>query len=230
MSIYIPRGGDFELPNNPVPNESIDAIAHEALDWIAATIPFKADSKIYRPEMAKNGGNCYAQAIGGVALLDSWKVSSGIILTGYHAHIVLGKGKEIRFLDPHTKRITTPEQEKDRLRGGNAASIYQKTLPKALVSENFVNYYYHENKTWRSLKATAIRGATTHIRSTMEDPHVVVDAERGIDMLLACGDLTRYAQSKPEKFAEEYYKRIDMIPDFKNPIYQSSTLRAFITV
>ncbi len=220
----------LDLPEKPS-NLNADNAAQTALAWIHEIIPYLKNG-IYRPEIAtkKGGGNCYAQALGCVSLLDAWEIPAGIVLDSGHAHAVMILDDNIRFIDPFsydpTRKIRDIPKESD-MRSGNEDTLQQhyfETLIDGLNLGSFSTYYYQEkvseDNDWFSFNATTIRGGTS--LGDLNNPHIIVDAVQGYQMLCAIGDLARYKLANghifPDAREDEYDKVIDLVPDFIDPL------------
>lgn len=208
-----------EFPPSPVlPSRNFYEVAEDALSWIKVNLPFILDDPIYRPERAwGRGGNCYAQALGGMALLQAWEVPVGIILNQGHAHLVAGENDEVLFIDPHKNRILTPDRQAENT--GIAASslygLYESSLPRALESADFIHYYSppeSSSGSWKLYKPSAIRGQTSITGS--DSSHIIVGETDAENMLCAIGDLLRYEKNDKSKYIEEYPNLIQYVPDF----------------
>lgn len=190
-----------------------------AVDWINREIPFEEGSAIYRPELvARFGkGNCFAQALGGLLLLEEWQIPAGVVLNGPHALLVGLFDTEIVFLDPYQQSPSSCLDFATQNGNHSLYSLYESRLSIALAEQDFVLYFgqdsvdVHDN--WSTFRAPSIREVTGI--SDMHCPQVIVDRGRGKRMLLATGDLARYERKQDhEKYAEAYANQADDVPAF----------------
>ena len=237
MSSSISANECLNLPKFPPSCDTPDALAKSVLNWILDNIPY-SNNGIYRPELAvkRGGGNCYAQALGGLALLDHWDVPSGIVLDGYHAHVVVLANSKVQFIDPYSGRqsgIRNPLQEGLTRDSANLGNLYSTNLPTALADGSFIHYYYQDNSVidniWHLQETTTLRGNTS--LDITNNPHVIVDSALGQEMLPAIGDLLRY-HSKTKDYDHidynmKYERLIDSVPDFIDPLTPSSYYTEF---
>lgn len=213
----------FDLPEKPN-NTGLLPTTHKAVAWVAENIRWRSGSVIYRPGLAIDfgGGNCFAQAIAGAAIIHAWGLDAGIVYDGHHAHFLAGNGEQVVFGDPWWKTVRKPYQEiTDRGGHNELAELYIKHLPSDLASGRFARYFYEDHisaDTGRWVSEgfeTFDPGPTVSIHSG--SPHVIIDAEQGIAMLLAKGDLERYFKTVSDinpKFFEKYDALSKMLPYF----------------
>src|SRR5690606_33912954 len=112
--------------------------------------------------------NCFAQAIGGIALFSEWGLDSGVVFNGSHAHIVIGDGKDIRFVDPWELGVMNVSQESAKIHSASAIDkLYKSKLPRALKSQDFVHYYFQPSggggDKWKLHKSSKIHGITSKL-------------------------------------------------------------------
>ena len=218
MSLQVPQQGlGLPWPEKPMEVPAVRNL-ELAADWINENLPFVQDSRIYRPEMAwLSGGNCYAQALGCIALLEEWEIPAGIVLDNQHAEVVADTPVGVFFVDPMFPEIRKPHREDSRHSGFGLGNLYSDLLPQMLRDGDFVTYFYREhpdtgNEDWRAIQTSAIRGQTDIV--PYENAHIIVDGRQGKDMLLAIGDLSRYSMTKPDKYVDEYHNLAQYVPDF----------------
>lgn len=210
----------FLRAEKPTDNDPY-AIADSVLDWLTVNIPY--NRAIYRPDVAldNNGGNCIARTIGGVALLESWGIPSGIVYDGIHAHIVAQSEGKTVFIEtasnakPYVRNIPS---EATWLRQPSLTYAYTDKLPELLSKKNFNIYFERDSKKqWRATESKKIRsGRHPSMRSL---PHIISDPVGGTKMLTATSDLKRYLIRKPAEYIAKYKELIKYVPDFvKLPI------------
>lgn len=197
-------------------------VAHFVLKWLDDNIPYSEDIYTADEALKRGGGNCYARTMGGVALLSSMGIPSGVVLTKQHAHIVFGMENKLLFVETAIKAkplVRNPVQEALFNNHPRLTLPYATQLQPMFRSgdnKDFSIYFEAEStsasSSWIARQVDNIR--TGRRLRLIPRPHIIVDGKRGADMLKATGDLMRYRETRSNKYEENYERLIPLVPDF----------------
>lgn len=214
------------------------SISAAVFHWAKEVMPFNLGCGVFSPEQAlkKKKANCFGQALGAVALLESWGIPSGIVLGNQpvlHAAVLVPvpepKVKLDRLVAVEPARYCGVEfrNMEDQVSFlGNG--VYQKQVARYLIHDAFealasedccINFRIDRTsrkRGWQIDPSSSIRTGATIVGN---DPaFIVTDAQKGREMLMSTGKLMGYRYGGNENsrtaYIERYYDLIQFVPDF----------------
>lgn len=217
----------FDYPSQRTRPERAEEIGVYASNWINDVLPYR-NNGVYRVHeaMYAGGGNCYAQALGTMALLSSWGVANGLVLDKYHAKAVMMHNDEVWFVDP-ANEVANVYGEARTIRRDDTGTLqrhYEDSLEDILYGGE-TQYYFqptvqNPSENWSMQPEPAVGNDT----STHMNPHIVSRHSAGEDILCSIGDLTRYKLRDSELYTERYADLSPYVPalfHFATPVSHS---------
>jgi hypothetical protein len=202
--------------------------AREVAEWVNATVPY-CNNGIYTIEEAlqpkedgePRGGICFVQSLGAVALMQSWDIPAGVVLSRTHASSVglygEGDNQRLLFLDPGANVF--PDTVGKRLfdkKATNLVPVYHQAISQALESDNpFIQIYYQkysEKHPWKQLVTNRINGH--RLNRAVHTVHAIMDPKTGQKTLESIGELNELARHQPTAYRRNYHRLMRHIPEF----------------